>query len=140
MNQPLPPQQAEGSALSATYKFGRYGIAGLVATAVHYLLMSVLIHQTFSPTVATLLGSAAGLIAAHQINHRWTFKSGATLSQTGGRFLVVGLSSMTINLMAFATLSALGHSLVVAQLGATAVTFIAGYWGNLRWSFSGANQ
>lgn len=53
----------------------RFGLVGLGATGVHFLVLSAAVHifQVASLTVATVIGTCCGIVVSYLGHHRFTF-------------------------------------------------------------------
>ncbi|MFT5139122.1 MAG: putative flippase GtrA [Lysobacterales bacterium] len=114
----------------------RYAAIGVSATAVHYLIMAVLVNSGWFPVFASTVGAVAGAIVAYIANRRWTFSVNHTTSRML-RFMSVALLGLVMNavlLMIFQIWFI--ESIIGAQLLTTLIVFVVTFFINLVWSFA----
>lgn len=117
-------------------QLARYGIFGLLATAIHYALMAWLLAIGWFPVTSSTAGAAAGAILAYAANRKWTF--GANHSTTHMlRFMAVAAVGLLLNaILLLAIHHWLIQSIIGAQLLTTGLVFMTSFLVNLKWSFA----
>jgi putative flippase GtrA len=126
---PLPPPMMT--------QFLRYALAGGVGTALHYATLVALVQLAQVPAVgASTAGAIIGAFVNYALNHRFTFASGRAHGTALPRFAAVALAGIAINAIVMAALLALlGAHYLAAQVVATGVVLVAGYFANRAWTF-----
>lgn len=108
---------------------------GGVATALHWSLMYLLIHQSWHPAPATAAGGAAGLVAAYCGHSCFTFGADSHSGSSVLRFLLMAGLGWLINILLFLVLSACKFAVPVAQVLATAGATLSNYIVSRRFVF-----
>lgn len=118
-------------------QFLRYAIVGATGTAVHYLILIVLVHAaSMNAVVATTLGAIAGALVNYWMNHRFTFGSDRPHARALPRFVLVAIGGIVLNAAVVAAMLAfVAPHYLVAQIVATAVVLLAGFLANRAWTF-----
>ncbi len=113
-----------------------YGAIGVLATAVHYLLMAYLIGDGWVPVYASTIGASAGALVAYFANRIWTFSVSHTSTRML-RFMAVAALGLLMNAIFLVTIQSwLIASIIGAQLVTTLLVFVATFFINLKWSFA----
>jgi len=115
-----------------------YALVGGLATAVHYLVLVVLVELGHvGAGLAAATGASCGALAAYAGNRRFTFASSAAHARALPRFLAVAAlgAATSAGLVHFGTVR-LGLHYLLPQAFATAIVLYAGYVLNRRWSFA----
>ena len=113
-----------------------YGAIGVLATAVHYLVMASLISHGWFPVSASTAGAIAGAFVAYFANRKWTFEARHTSARMV-RFMAVAAPALLMNALFLITIQNwLIPSIIGAQLLTTLLVFLATFFINRRWSFS----
>ena len=83
----------------------RFGLVGIAATAVHILVVYVLLSETLLPT---LLANTLAFLTAFGIsfssNYIWTFQSPGNPPRALRRFLLISVSAFAINTLILAVI------------------------------------
>jgi putative flippase GtrA len=119
------------------FQFFTFAAVGAVGTALHYaILFGCVSGFGWAPEPATALGALAGAGANYLLNRRFTFESARGHASAFPRFLLVAGAGMAANvaLVALAT-RAIGWPLLPAQVAATIVVLIGGFFANRAWTF-----
>ncbi|MBR0555827.1 GtrA family protein [Ciceribacter sp. L1K23] len=116
--------------------FGTYAVVGAMGTAVHYVLLILLVSGFgVRPTSATLAGALAGALVNFILNSIVTFGVRPSLS-VAVRFLTVAAAGAGLNWLAMYLLNTiLGVGYLAAQVVATLAILIFTYVVNAAWSF-----
>ncbi|MCX7231840.1 MAG: GtrA family protein [Burkholderiales bacterium] len=117
--------------------FGRFVLVGGACTALHYLLLVLLVEGFgIRPAMAAGAGFAAGAVLNYELSRRYTFFGRRASLRSFGRFGVVALFGMVLNVSVFEALLRLGmpHYLL-AQAVATAVVMVTNFTLYRRWAF-----
>lgn len=123
--------------MSLPRQFATFFVAGLVATAVHMLVLVLLVEAAGTSALAgTCAGALAGALTSYALNRRYTFRSARPHAEALPRFLVVAAGAFVLNgvLMA-AILAAADVHYLVAQVATTAVVLVYTFSANRAWSF-----
>lgn len=115
-----------------------YVLVGVLATAVHYLVLVMLVEVAgIDASVAAGFGAACGALAAYAGNRRFTFASRAPHARALPRFLAVAAAGIATSAMLVrAGTEWLGLPYLLPQVAATALVLAGGYVLNRRWSFA----
>ncbi|MEM8492611.1 MAG: GtrA family protein [Pseudomonadota bacterium] len=113
--------------------FIRYGLAGLVGTATHYLVMWALLGY-MSEVTASTGGAIAGCLVNFLLNRAYAFRSELPVSATLIRFVTVGALCVLLNGLVVGVASQ-SFPIVPSQLAATVVVLIFGFTLNKSWTF-----
>ncbi len=121
-----------------TPAFVRYLLVGLLATAVHYALLVVLVERVgLAPAPSAGFGAACGALAAYAGNRSFTFPGRAPHGQALPRFLAVAALAVAANsAIVWSATEILGMNYLAAQVVATATVVWGGFVLNRRWSFA----
>jgi putative flippase GtrA len=114
-----------------------YALVGLLNTAVHFAIFEILLRVAGAPAlVASTIGYCAGVINSYVLNRIWTF---AVKTPPGtrefGRFALVNVLSLSLNLLVLRALITLGLSPEVSQIGAIGASLSANFVGSKWWAF-----
>lgn len=119
-------------------QISRFGIIGLLATAVHFSLLVLLVEADMTnPTRATLVGSIAGIITSYIGNYWFVFKvENITHGSAFSRFILAYLIVFTIHggLM-FGLEQHFSIPYVWVFIAATGISAIATFLANRYWVF-----
>lgn len=115
---------------------GRFGVVGIIATAIHVLVVLILLSKTSFPTLAA---NAIAYMMAFSIsfagNYIWTFQSPGDPGRAIRRFLVISLgafatNSLTLMALLRVNLASPSVSALFSAAVVPAITFIASrFWG-----------
>lgn len=139
-----------GKGKSNLVQFIKFGLVGVMNTAVDFLVFTLLMLAGVHYLAAQVASYAAGTVNSYVVNKLWTFK-GAGLSpekggSTGGRkdsgeflrFMAVNIGTLLLSLLFLYILkSGLGLNALLAKLLVTGVTVIVNYIGSKLWVFRG---
>lgn len=78
-------------------QLARFGVVGVSAMAVHWLVVVLLVPLGFAPLIANIIAFCVAFNVSFFGHHHWTFASTATQQQTFKRFLGVALLSFAAN-------------------------------------------
>ncbi len=86
-------------------QIGRFGVVGISALAVHWVVVALLVPTGLAPLVANVLAFLVAFQVSYAGHRRWTFDA-AHLSrrQTLPRFFLVALASFAANELMYAVL------------------------------------
>lgn len=114
----------------------RFGVVGMVSTAVHIMIVWLLLVSTaFPPLVANTFAFLTAFGISFVGNYRWTFGSPGNMGRAIKRFLLISVSAFVMNTLLLAVLlSGEWFSPVIAAIFSAAVvpliTFVASrFWG-----------
>jgi putative flippase GtrA len=116
----------------------RYALVGLGATAVHFLVLALLVEAAgIAAPAAAAVGAGSGALVAYVANRRYTFESIAPHRRALPRFLSLAAGGVAFS----AALVGLGTGwlrlpYLLPQAVATVLVFVGGHALNRRWSFA----
>jgi putative flippase GtrA len=115
----------------------RFGVAGVLATLVHFLTLILLVEiGRVSPVWATAFGSAVGALVGYVLNRRYTFNSRKPHRDAGPKFLTIALGTGLLNAMlVYVGTELLGVNYLLVQCVATLIVFLANFLLNSVWTF-----
>lgn len=116
----------------------RYALVGLLATAIHYLALVMLVElANADASVSAGIGALCGALTAYVGNRRYTFAADAPHRRALPRFLAVAAAGVATS-AAFVAMGTrwLNLPYLAPQAAATLVVLVGGYSLNRRWSFA----
>lgn len=120
-----------------TRSFLRFVLVGGSATALHYLVMFLLIHLAgVDAGIASASGYTLSTFWNYWANACFTFGGGHDHARSLPRFLATAIAGLGINQLMLLGLIALGIPVAVAQLAATATVLLWNYFINASWAFA----
>ena len=125
------------SPMSRNWQFAAFFSVGLVATAVHYLVMGLLASGlSVSGVLAASGGYLTGALVSYVCNYRVTFRSTQSHAEALPRFLVVVLLGFVVNAQIVAAgITWLHLHYLLAQGIATVVVFLLNFTLSKVWAF-----
>ena len=91
-------------------KLGRFGLVGLVNTAVGYLVIVAALSLGLNDFAANAAGYAVGLTVSYVLNSKWTFRDRARSGSAGAaRYLGVFIVAYGANLLVIVMAGELGY-------------------------------
>lgn len=122
---------------AAMVKLFRFGVAGALATVVHFLILILLVEiGVASPMWGTVAGFAAGALISYTLNRRYTFISRKSNWDAGPKFLAVAAATGLLNAMlVYVGTALLGLHYLLVQCLATLIVFLANFLLNSIWTF-----
>lgn len=125
-----------GRPLTAT--FMRFVVVGVIATAVHYLVLVAAVELAgWSAVWGSGLGFGTGAVVNYLLNRRFTFRSEVPHTTAVSRFLVVMGGALALNqLLMHLFTQVAGVPYLLAQVLTTGVTLFWNFAGNSLWSFA----
>lgn len=113
-----------------------YAMIGVLATAVHYALMAIMLNVGWLPVQASTAGAFFGAVVAYFANRKWTFETDHSTRRMM-RFMAVAALGLLMNATGLLVIHQwLIQSIIGAQLLTTALVFMATFLINLKWSFA----
>jgi putative flippase GtrA len=115
-----------------------FGAVGAIATLLHYLILIGLVESGLSaPATASVTGYLVSATVNYLLNRRLTFASTARHTRALPRFALTATGGASLNAaLVFCGNDLLGLNYLIAQIGATLVTFVANFIMNRLWTFS----
>lgn len=116
-------------------QLARFGIVGVTAMAVHWLVVWLLVPRGLAPLLANVIGFAVAFNVSYFGHRNWTFATSSAHSATFWRFLAVALCSFAVNeALYYVLLRFLDYQLALAivLIAVAALTFIL----SKLWAFS----
>lgn len=110
----------------------RFAVVGVIATAVHYSILTALVEiGHVNKIVATTIGYAIGTIVSYALNRRFTFEArGTPVVKSFAKYTVLYGIGALLNAAIFGALVHAGLYYLFAQVAATGIV--------LFWNFLGA--
>ncbi len=127
---------APAAGRAAGRRFFGYALVGVAGTLLHWLVYAVLVLADVAPVVATTLGAIAGAGLNYGLNLRLVFRTQDRYLQRLLRFMMVACIGILINGAVVSLLHA--YHVWLAQVCATGLVLLSGYWLNARWTFAKA--
>ena len=116
--------------------FVRYTAVGVLATALHYLLLVLCVERFGWPAwVASGFGAVAGAQLAYLGNRWFTFAHRGDVSASWPRFQATALMGALLGMAVVALAVRLGLHYVLAQMLATALSLVLTFGINRVWTF-----
>lgn len=118
-------------------RFGRFLVAGLVATAVQYLVLMVGVEALDArPARASAAGFVLGAVVGYLLNRSYTFGSRVGHAVGAARFATVAAVGLLGNVLFMVLLTGYLHlHYVLAQVLATGVVMLWNFAANALWTF-----
>lgn len=117
----------------------KYGIVGLLGTALHFGLLTALVEWGgLHPIAGSALGFIGVLIVSYVLNARWTFTDapGQPAMKQFVKYTVVSLSGLTLNTVVMYAAVELAHlPYLLGQCIITVLVPLHNYVLNRRWTF-----
>lgn len=117
-------------------QLARFGVVGIAAMAVHWLVVMALVPLGLRPLIANVVAFAIAFNVSYWGHRNWTFDSDASHRTTFWRFFAVACASFVLNECLYyvlLTYSHLGYQLALALVLVTvaALTFVL----SRQWAF-----
>ncbi|MCA0406735.1 MAG: GtrA family protein [Proteobacteria bacterium] len=139
MNEQAP--RAEHALIRLARQFSRFFSVGLVAVAVHYGVMILLVEVFRLDEVhAAVIGYTVGGFASYSLNRKFTYDTERSHAAAAWRFAVVAGIGLIIT-WAFMALFAryFGWHYVLSQLITTAIVMMWSFFAHKYWTFVDPN-
>ena len=111
----------------------RYGAIGATAASLDFVLFTVLIN-VFSVQLSSVLGVAAGIVTSYILNSKLNFFQDLA-KKRAIRFLVVGVSGMTVSTVLITLMVSFSIEPVMAKLLTIPMVALSQYLLNSYWTF-----
>lgn len=117
-------------------QLARFGVVGVAAMAVHWLVVRALVPLGLAPLIANIIGFGVAFNVSYFGHRNWTFGSAEAHSTTLRRFFAVAISSFVLNECLFYLLLRFTHldyqiALAIVLVAVAALTFVLSRW----WAF-----
>lgn len=121
---------------SEIFKIIKYGIVGVMGTAIHYMTLVLLVEiYAFDSKVASAIGFIITVAASYVLNRFWTFKSGRDARQFF-KYAIVSTNGFILNLLImFLGVDVIKLNYKIAQLFVIGVLPFVNYVFNRLWVF-----
>lgn len=118
-------------------QFVRFTGFGFIGTAVHYLILILLVNAgEVDPIFSSSYGFVGGAFTNYILNYRYTFNSGISHLVGLPKFLIVACTGLVLNsLIMNLAISSLGLHYLFAQVISTGIVLIWNFIGNRTWTF-----
>lgn len=130
-------REMRGRVTENNRQFAVFLIVGAVSTAVHYVVLLLLVETaSVNPVPASIFGYLIGGAVNYVLNYSHTFASKKKHLSSGPRFAIVAAIGFFINggVMWILTV-AIGFYYLLAQIFATGVVLLWNFNANRRWTF-----
>ena len=148
-------ERAKGPSLSADnggrmqglIQFIKFGLVGVMNTAVDFLVYALLTWIGMQYLVAQVFSYSAGTLNSYVVNKLWTFggkgaagaenrKAGKVDKKEFARFVLVNIGTLLLSIVLLYVLkTGLGLHPLIAKIGVTAITVVVNYIGSKLWVF-----
>jgi putative flippase GtrA len=127
---------------SSFFQLVRYTLAGGAAVVTHLVILSLLVElTTINKTLASAIGFACAIPVNYLLQRRFVFHSSDAHGILFVRYILVTLSTMTLNALSFWILAeALMIHYVTAQIITTALVFAMNFILNRFYTFNNRNR
>jgi putative flippase GtrA len=116
--------------------FFRYGLAGVLATAVHYAVLVAAVEGGRVPAfLASGLGAVVGAQVAFVLNRRFTFGHEGEVGPAWLKFQGTALLGAAVGMAIVAAGVTLGLHYLLAQVVATLASWVLTFAVNRHWTF-----
>lgn len=112
---------------SALGQLARFGVVGVAAMCVHWLVVRMLVPAGIAPLLANVIGFGVAFNVSYFGHRNWTFASVSAHGTTFWRFLAVALTSFALNEALYAVLlQFMDYSLALAivLVAVSVLTFV----------------
>jgi putative flippase GtrA len=115
-------------------QLARFGVVGVGAMAVHWLVVAMLVPLGALPLIANIAGFAVAFNVSYVGHRNWTFAATGDHATTFKRFFGVALASFVLNEILYYLLlqyTAMGYrnALLIVLIAVAALTFVLSrYW------------
>lgn len=117
-------------------QFAKFAAAGGAGTALHYLVLIVLVSLLqVPPGRAAFLGATAGACVVYVLNRRYTFDSRQAHHRAVPRFAALAVAGAVLNGAIVGVLSAIGLHFLLAQVLATGGILVLNFIVSKLWIF-----
>ena len=118
-------------------QFIRYGGAGAIGTAAHFVTLALLVQFAGAgPIGASTVGAIVGAFINYTLNYRFTFASRRAHLIALPRFGAIAAAGVVLNAAVLSAVLAFAQPhYLVAQVVATGAVLIAGFLANRKWTF-----
>lgn len=118
-------------------QFAKFAAVGGLGTALHYLVLLVLVSLAqMPPGRAAFLGATAGACVVYLLNRRYTFDSRQAHGRAVPRFVLLALVGASLNGAIVGVLSGAGLHFLLAQVLATGAILVLNFIVSKLWIFS----
>lgn len=137
-----------GGRMQGLIQFIKFGLVGVMNTAVDFLVYALLTWLGMQYLVAQVFSYSAGTVNSYVVNKLWTFGGGKGAASTEtrkagkvdkrefARFAVVNIGTLLLSVaLLYVLKTGLGFHPLVAKIGVTAVTVVVNYIGSKLWVF-----
>lgn len=121
-------------------QFLRFAAVGGIATAIHYLILVVLVHAgNMNAVWASSIGFMVSAVCNYLLNYRYTFQSDVEHRRAIIRFFVVAGVGLVLNSITMQIAIEYIHvHYLLAQVLATGLVLLWNFTGNRLWTFKPA--
>ncbi len=113
---------------SPLHKLVKFGLAGVLATALHYAVMFAGLLVWDAAVVWSFLGAVCGAILGYVLNYVYTFQSDQPHQQTTWRYaIIVVLSILSNTCLFYVFYRVFGWPVPISQVLSTLIVFLCNY-------------
>jgi putative flippase GtrA len=113
----------------------RFGLVGVVATGIQYVILILLVHEGVWPALASAIGFVISATGNYLLNYHFTFRSQESHGAAATKFVMLAAGGLLINYVLMHFLVAAGWYYLAAQVCTTAIVFLWNFVGNSLWTF-----
>jgi putative flippase GtrA len=115
----------------------KYGVVGVLGTAVHIGVLAIMVEIFHAnPVIGSVIGFLGALLSSYLLNYYWTFESADDHLSSFFRYLLVSLIGLGLNtLLMYVTATVLGWWYIYGQLTVILVVPVTNYALNRFWTF-----
>ena len=124
--------------MNTAHQFLSFCVMGAAATAVHYVILIVMVQAGIAGVVAaSTYGFVAGAIVSYALNRQFTFRSERPHAHALPRFFLVASFGVGVNAAVLWIFhAAAGMHYLTAQLLATGAALLWNFAANRAWTFA----
>ncbi|WP_416339278.1 GtrA family protein [Paenibacillus macerans] len=118
--------------------FLKYGIVGIIGTAVHTLVLTLCVEiLKVIPVLSTVIGFLASLVISYKLNSIWTFSNHSKHKMDFIKYAAICSFGLLINMaIMFVTVNLLNASYLIGQLVSVIVVPIFNFLFSRYWVFT----
>lgn len=136
-----------GGRMLGLIQFIKFGLVGVMNTAVDFLVYALLTWIGMQYLVAQVFSYSAGTMNSYVVNKLWTFggkdaagtenrKAGTVDKGEFARFVLVNIGTLLLSIaLLYVLKTGFGLHPLLAKIGVTAVTVVVNYIGSKLWVF-----
>jgi putative flippase GtrA len=132
----LSASRQAGPGAAASQQFLRFAVVGVLAVAMHYSVMAVLVESGLvGAVVATTVGFFCGAALSYHLNQKHTFRTGRPSLSEFAKYLLFCSAGALLNAGIVWLAVRNGVHYTVAQLGATGIVLFWNFFSTRHFVF-----